>query len=165
MSGASHLSLARILLLLGRLVLGGILIYAASAKLHPPISLSLSFFAMQVDSYQLLPAQLVSPFAHTLPWVELALGLLLLLGWQLRYVAAATTALLGLFFGVMVRTFALGLEISCGCFGPGEKLGTKTLLRDGTLLALALAVTLGAFLIERRKSQMQTATPAAQRAD
>ena len=165
MSGAPHLSLTRILLLLGRLALGGILIYAASAKLHPPISLSLSFFAMQVDSYQLLPAQLVSPFAHTLPWVELALGLLLLLGWQLRYVAAATTALLGLFFGVMVRTFALGLEISCGCVGPGEKLGTKTLLRDGTLLALALAVTIGACLIERRKSQMQTATPAPQRAD
>lgn len=163
MSGGPPLSLGRILLFLGRVALGGILIYAASTKLHPPIALSLSFFAMQVDSYQLLPAQFVSPFAHALPWIELALGMLLVLGWQLRYAAAATTLLLGVFFGVMVRTYALGLEISCGCFGPGEKLGTKTLLRDGALLALATAVMVGAFLLQRKKTGLPSAAPVPQR--
>jgi hypothetical protein len=48
-----------------------------------------------------------------------------------------------------VRSYRMGLEINCGCFGPGERLGPVTLLRDGSLLALALAVTIGAFLIGR----------------
>jgi hypothetical protein len=53
---------------------------------------------------------------------------------------------------VMVRTYMAGLEINCGCFGPGERLGPLTLLRDGSLLALALAVTIGAFILRRKRS-------------
>ena len=49
-------------------------------------------------------------------------------------------------FALMVRTYSLGLEINCGCFGPGEQLGKKSLLRDGSLLAFSLAVTICAFL-------------------
>lgn len=165
MSEASSSKIGRVLLLVGRLVLGGIMVYAASTKLHPPLGVSLSFFAMEVDSYQLLPANLVSRFAHVLPFVELILGLLLIVGWPLRTVATATTALLAGFFGVMVRTYALGLEISCGCFGPGEKLGTKTLLRDGTLLALSIGVAVGAFLLRRHKLESPAAQPVPQRAE
>jgi hypothetical protein len=106
-------------------------------------------FAMQVDSYQLLPVNAVNFVAHSLPPFELFLGLWLLSGIALRFSSLTTTLLLGGFFAVMVRTFALGLEVSCGCFGPGEQLGTKTLLRDGSLLALSLAVCVGAFLISR----------------
>jgi uncharacterized membrane protein YphA (DoxX/SURF4 family) len=110
-------------------------------------------FAMQVDSYQLLPPQLVSPAAHFLPIFELFLGLWLLSGVWLRYSSLVTTLLLGAFFAMMVRTYRMGLEINCGCFGPGERLGPKTLLRDGSLLALALAVTIGAFLLRRKRSE------------
>jgi hypothetical protein len=39
----------------------------------------------------------------------------------------------------------------CGCFGNNEKLGPLTLLRDSTMLLLAIAVTIGAFLIVKRK--------------
>ena len=57
----------------------------------------------------------------------------------------------------MVRSYFLGLEINCGCFGPGERLGPMTLLRDGSLLALAIAVTVGAFLVHRRNTpQLRT---------
>src|SRR5271170_1561481 len=147
--------LASTLLILGRVTLAAIFLFAAYAKLKPQASLpwsgssiktSLSLFAMQVDSYQLLPPQLVSPAAHFLPPLELFLGLWLLSGVLLRYAALITTLLLGAFFGVMVRTYTAGLEINCGCFGPGERLGPLTLLRDGSLLALALAVTIGAFM-------------------
>jgi uncharacterized membrane protein YphA (DoxX/SURF4 family) len=110
-------------------------------------------FAMQVDSYQLLPPQLVSPAAHFLPLFELFLGLWLLTGVWLRYSSLVTTLLLSAFFAMMVRTYRMGLEINCGCFGPGERLGPKTLLRDGSLLALALAVTIGAFLLRRKRSE------------
>jgi hypothetical protein len=50
------------------------------------------------------------------------------------------------------------LEINCGCFGPGERLGVGTLLRDGSLLALAIAVTVGAFVISRRKRSKSSET-------
>ena len=49
----------------------------------------------------------------------------------------------------MVRSYVVGLKIDCGCFGPGEALGPKTLARDGSLLALAIAVTVGAFRMRR----------------
>lgn len=148
----------RTLLLAGRLALGIVFLYAAYSKLHPPIhptpplSVSLSLFAMQIDSYQLLPAWAVTPLAHTLPFLELALGVLLLLGYQLRFVAGATSALLLVFFSVMLRTYLKGLEINCGCFGPGEALSVKTLVRDGLLLALSLALTVAAFLTPPSKA-------------
>lgn len=150
----------RILLLLGRLILAGIFLFAAYAKIKPQtevpwsvasVRTSLAMFAMQVDSYQLLPAGLVSPAAHSLPPAELFLGLWLLSGVGLRFSSLATTLLVALFFAVIVRTYAMGLEINCGCFGPGEQLGKITLLRDGSFLALSLAVTIGAFLLHRRR--------------
>jgi uncharacterized membrane protein YphA (DoxX/SURF4 family) len=154
--------LTPILLIVGRLALAGIFLFAAYAKLKPQAAMpwsgasirtSLSMFAMQVDSYQLLPPQLVNPAAHFLPIFELFLGLWLLSGVWLRYSSLVTTLLLGAFFAMMVRTYRMGLEINCGCFGPGERLGPKTLLRDGSLLALALAVTIGAFLLRRKRSE------------
>lgn len=168
-SNETNGSAARGLLILGRLFLAGIFLFAAYAKLKPQTSVSwsgasmrtsLSMFAMQVDSYQLLPPQFVSPAAHFLPPFELFLGLWLLSGVLLRYSSLLTTLLLGCFFGVMVHTYRAGLEINCGCFGPGERLGPMTLLRDGSLLALATAVVVGAFLINRRDSRGSQRAPA-----
>lgn len=152
---------------LGRLVLVGVFLFAAYAKLKPQVAMpwspasvktSLSMFAMQVDSYQLLSPSLVSLVAHLLPPFELFLGLWLLSGIWLRFSSLVTTLLLGGFFSVMVRSYRMGLEINCGCFGPGERLGPMTLLRDGSLLAIALGVTVGAFLMRRGTREKLTPT-------
>ncbi len=162
MSAPAAFNLRGGLVLLARLALGAVFLYAAYSKLRPPIhptpplSISLSLFAMQIDSYQLLPAWAVTPLARTLPFLELALGILLLVGVQLRVVASVTTALLLVFFGVMLRAYLKGLEINCGCFGPGETLSVKTLIRDGLLLGVSLALTLAAFSTARQKSAPQT---------
>ena len=149
----------KILLFFGRVALAAVFLVAAYAKLKPQgampwsaasVKTSLAMFAMQVDSYQLLPVDAVNFVAHALPPFELCLGLWLLSGVGLQFSSLITTLLLGGFFGVMVRTYALGMEVSCGCFGPGEQLGVKTLLRDSALLALSLAVCIGAFLIRRK---------------
>jgi uncharacterized membrane protein YphA (DoxX/SURF4 family) len=161
MPSDTNSKIGKSLLIVGRLALAVIFLAASYAKLKPQapvpwsmgsMRVSLSMFAMQVDSYQLLPPALVSPAAHFLPPFELFLGLWLLSGILLRGSALITSLLLAVFFGVMVRSYFLGLEINCGCFGPGERLGPMTLLRDGSLLALALAVTIGAFLIHRRSA-------------
>jgi uncharacterized membrane protein YphA (DoxX/SURF4 family) len=158
---ASNGKLAKTLLLVGRVALAGIFLFAAYAKLKPQadvawsagsIRTSLAMFGMQVDSYQLLSPSMVSFVAHTLPPFELFLGIWLLSGALLPLSSLITTVLLGGFFSVMVRSYRMGLEINCGCFGPGERLGPGTLLRDGSLLALAVAVTIGAFWMYRNRS-------------
>ncbi len=156
MRESSPLNLQRSLLLVGRLALGAIFLYAAYAKLiipgmtpRPSLGVTLALFATQIDSYQLLPFWAVNFLAHTLPFLELALGLLLLSGLQLRWVASLSSLLLAGFFTVMVRTYSKGLEINCGCFGPGEALGVRTLIRDGLLLILAVTVTVLAFRARR----------------
>lgn len=151
----------RILLLAGRVVLGGIFIAAAYFKLEPRIptapwsaaavKTSLAMFAMQVDSYQMLSSDHANFVAHTLPFFELFIGLWLVSGIMLWVPSLLTTGMLGGFLGAMIRAYALGLEINCGCFGPGEKVGPLSFLRDGSFFALSLAVTIGAFLMARKK--------------
>jgi uncharacterized membrane protein YphA (DoxX/SURF4 family) len=161
----SPFTFRRIFLLLARLFLGGLFIYAGYVKLfipgmspHPPIRIALALFATQIDSYQLLAPWAVNLAAHTMPFVEIALGLLLFIGWRLEIWASLTSAILVGFLTVVVRTYALGLEINCGCFGPGEALTIKTVLRDSALLALALAMTVFAFL-EARSPHPWSAPP------
>jgi uncharacterized membrane protein YphA (DoxX/SURF4 family) len=136
----------RIVALLLRLALGAIFVYAAWLKLSKPWAL----FAMSIDSYQLLPLWAVETVARVLPWLELAVGVCLIAGIFLRSAAVATTLLLAVFFGLMVRAYAKGMEINCGCFGPGEVISWKTLLRDGSLLAASVALASMSFLARRR---------------
>jgi uncharacterized membrane protein YphA (DoxX/SURF4 family) len=136
----------RIAALLLRLALGIIFLYAAWTKISKPWEL----FAMAIDSYGLLPLKWVELVARTLPWFEAAIGLLLIAGVFLRTAAVATSLLLAVFFGLMVRAYAKGMQINCGCFGAGEVISWKTLLRDGSMLAAALALASMAFLRRRK---------------
>jgi uncharacterized membrane protein YphA (DoxX/SURF4 family) len=119
-----------------RLVLGAVFVYAAYTKLRQ----SWLLFALSIDSYQLLPEWAVLATARTLPWLELGLGVLLIAGIWLRYLSIAAAGILGLFFTVMVVSYFRGAGIDCGCFGVGEPLSLKTLVRDGVLLAGAVAL-------------------------
>lgn len=153
----THTSAAlRWFLLIGRLALAAVLLYAVYAKLDNPPGTFLSFdlfrlelaiaaFGIAIAQYQVLPASVTETVAYIVISTEFLLGLWLLLGIGLRWSAAAATALLGLFFVVMLRAYMQGLVIDCGCFGPGDILSAKTLTRDGALLALSLAVTVFAF--------------------
>jgi uncharacterized membrane protein YphA (DoxX/SURF4 family) len=133
--------LVRILLLVLRVALGAIFVYAAWTKLRDPWQL----FAMSIDSYRILPLRAVEISAHVIPWVELAVGLLLIAGVWLRVSGSIVSLLLLTFFALMLRAYAKGMEINCGCFGPGEMISWKTLLRDGTMVAAALLLTTMAF--------------------
>lgn len=96
-----------------------------------------------VRAYDVLPDVGVEVVAALLPWVELALGLLLLAGVGTRLVAALSTALLLVFVAGVVQAWARGLSIDCGCFGgggavePGETTYVQELLRDAGFLLMA----------------------------
>jgi putative oxidoreductase len=131
----------RVAAIVGRLALAAVFLWAAYTKLRDPWMV----FAMEIDAMHIVPGTAVELAARTMPWFELMLGVLLVTGIQMRYVATVATALLVCFFSVLLFLYFKGFQGDCGCFGPGEQLGPKTLARDGALVALSLWVTWDAF--------------------
>jgi uncharacterized membrane protein YphA (DoxX/SURF4 family) len=131
-----------------RVVLGAIFVYAAYLKLKDPWAL----FAMNIDSYQVLPLWGVRFVARTLPWAEMALGILLIVGKFRRTSTTLVALLLAVFFGLIIRAYAKGMEINCGCFGPGEAISWKTMLRDGSMLAGAIFTAVMSYLPARKNA-------------
>ena len=152
-------SKARFFLIAGRIVLGLIFIYAAYTKLHFAGAWHLRdyyfFFAMGIDSYKMLPLTVVQWMAKILPWLELVLGAMLVLGAGVRWAGLVVSALLVVFMIALAHAALGGLEINCGCFGNNSVKPSTELVRDVGLLAVALAVTVGGFLSHRAgKSQV-----------
>ncbi len=123
----------RILHWASRLILAGIFLYSGYVKMQSPLQ-----FAATLTAYQLFPERLIPVIVTCLPWIEVALGILLLTGWKVRYFAAATTGLLLMFTLVLVVTYFRGIEADCGCFGPGDRISALTITRDGLFLLPAL---------------------------
>ena len=135
----------RALALVLRVALGAIFVYSAWTKLKD----SWALFAMAVDSYQVLPLWGVQLVARTLPWLELMSGVLLIGGRWMRVATVGCSVLLLAFFGLMVRAHLKGMEINCGCFGPGEAISWRTLLRDGAMVVGSLLLT-GVTLVKKQ---------------
>jgi uncharacterized membrane protein YphA (DoxX/SURF4 family) len=127
-----------------RVVLAGVWAWAGVAKLGDPDG-----GVRAVRAYEILPETLVKPFAWGLPFVELALAGLLLVGLATRPAAWASVVLLGVFMAGTVAAWWRGLQIDCGCFGGGGQASAdaarylRDLGRDGLLVALAVLVAAG----------------------
>jgi uncharacterized membrane protein YphA (DoxX/SURF4 family) len=143
----------RFLLVAGRVLLGVVFLYAAYAKLHFNGSWHLRdyyfLFAMGIDSYKMLPLSTVEWMAKILPWVELALSVLLIVGAGVRWAGLCVTGLLVMFMIALTHATLGGLEINCGCFGNNRVKPSSELILDAGLLAVALAVTVGGFFSHR----------------
>ena len=148
----------RIVIWLGRLALGPIFLYAGYSKIFLPnqfywppsmlkfsIAANLSNFGFQVESYKLLSPAGVSFVAHTLPFAEILLGLLLLIGWRLHIWGAIVTLLLAGFVAGVTRAYLLHMNINCGCFAVAEPVSIKKILEDSGMLLLALLMTVFAY--------------------
>jgi len=133
-----------------RLVLGAVFIYASIDKiLHPEA------FAKAVYNYQILPDSLINLTAITLPWLELILGVFLVIGLFREGSACIATALMLVFLGAMIFNLARGLDIHCGCFSTttdGEKSLSMgwSVMRDGLFVIPALYLLYHAFRGKRR---------------
>lgn len=96
-----------------------------------------------VRAYDVLPEAGVEIVAAMLPWVEIALGVLLVVGAGTRAVAVASAVMLLVFIAGVTQAWVRGLSIDCGCFGgggavaPGETAYVEELLRDTGLVLLA----------------------------
>lgn len=143
----------RPILLVLRLALGCVFLYAAYAKLHYAGAWHLRdydfLFAFGINSYDMLSPDHALVLARVLPWLEVALGALLLSGLWLRWIASVTTGLLLVFMYALSRAAIKGLAINCGCFGNQSTTPGKELMVDSILILAAIAVTVGAFVYRR----------------
>jgi uncharacterized membrane protein YphA (DoxX/SURF4 family) len=125
-----------------RVALGAVWIAAGAAK-----AADLAESVRAVRAYRLLPESLVPLVGAGLPFLELALGILLLVGLGLRPAAVVSTLLTVVFVAGIVSAWARGLRIECGCFGGGGDLAADVapsyapeIARDLVLLALSAAL-------------------------
>ncbi|MFH9348580.1 MauE/DoxX family redox-associated membrane protein [Kitasatospora sp. NPDC017646] len=112
--------------------------WAGLAKIADPAEA-----AQAVRAYEILPEGLVKPIGYGLPFLELALALLLVTGLGVRLVAGVSALLLLTFITGIASAWARGISIDCGCFGGGGHVDAsrteylQEILRDTGFLLLA----------------------------
>ena len=125
--------------LLARLILGGVLFAAGLLKYQ-----HLDKSQMAVRAYELLPISVANFLGITLPFIEIAVGLLLVVGAATRIAATIGGLLMLIFIIGISQAWARGLSIDCGCFGgggqvaPGATNYLPEILRDTALALLAI---------------------------
>jgi len=120
--------------LCARLILGAVFIYASIEKIAHPEA-----FAEAIYNYQILPDALINLTAIILPWLELILGIFLIIGLFREGSALIVMGLMVVFLSAMVFNLARGLDIHCGCFSTStEDYGNAPMVwyvfRDGLFL-------------------------------
>ncbi|TVS08316.1 MAG: DoxX family membrane protein [Phycisphaerales bacterium] len=111
-------------LLILRLLLAGVLLYAAWLKLKDPASAQK--FANAIAAYKILPNHLVIVSTFAFPWLEAIAAVLLVLGVWTRAAAAVAGLLFVAFIGA-IGSAMLRESVSlttCGCFGERSLLCT-----------------------------------------
>lgn len=130
-------------LLILRLVLGGLFVFAAVNKLVAPQE-----FALSVKAFKIFPesaAHLTMLTTFWVPWLELAAGVGVILGAWTRASSLVLSALLATFLAGIVSVLLRDLDVECGCFGKLDPvckgpLGVCQIVRNAVMLAVALGL-------------------------
>jgi len=100
-----------------------------------------------VNAYDVMPVEAGRVVGSALPLVEIALGVLLLLGLATRLGGLVASGLFVVFITGIAQAWARGLSIDCGCFGGDGSLAAGQgprylweILRDTGLLALSVLI-------------------------
>ena len=99
------------LLLIGRLFLGYIFIYASIDKIIDPIS-----FSNVIDNYHITPIILNNLFALFIPWLEFIIGICLIFNLKVHGASFLSIILLVWFIFILTQAIFRGINVECGCF-------------------------------------------------
>jgi putative oxidoreductase len=129
----------RYVILLARLLIGGLFVYASVHKILDPAN-----FAVAIRNYMIIPPGWSNVAAMVLPWIELVAGLLLIAGVLTKPSAVLTTGMMVVFVGALSYAYIIGLDINCGCFGSSVdslgRIGPFEIMRDSILLAVSFLI-------------------------
>jgi len=128
--------------LLGRLILGGVLLVAGGLKAFVPAEA-----ASAVAAYKILPTQMAHIIGYALPWLEIAVGLLIIIGISLRMAAVIAGGIMLVFIAAIISVWARGLLIDCGCFGGGGAIDPSKAAQVHRTYALEIARDTGLALV------------------
>jgi uncharacterized membrane protein YphA (DoxX/SURF4 family) len=97
-----------------------------------------------IEDFHVLPRSAAQMFGIMLPWIELSLGALLLIGMWLPYAAGVSAVLLVLFSLAISINLLKGRDVECNCFGQlGQaRISWAAVARNVALLAAALWILL-----------------------
>ena len=111
-----------------RLILGFLFIYASLDKIIYP-----SKFAEVIYNYRLLPVELVNICAILVPWIEVFIGIMLLIGIWVDASAFMLSGITFVFTFLIISAIFRGLNIECGCFSldaEGSLVSWKRVIED-----------------------------------
>jgi hypothetical protein len=122
--------------LASRIALSIAFLYGGIVKLtNPWYVLGRSIVDFEVGFTEHSP--LVHPLAVAIPWVEIAIAILLL--FPLRWVVLTTGAILMGFLGLGVAAAVRQMQVSCGCWGGTMLVGPLWFSEHGAMFVMALA--------------------------
>ena len=139
----------RVLQWLCRLILAAVFIASGVIKARATLQ-----FAVAITGYRIVPEQYVFDIARWFPWVEIALGLIILSGIKIRWSSIAATGLMLFFIILLSITLYRGIDTNCGCFGFGDRITWKTILRDGSFLVPAMFLVIQSWWPKRANAQI-----------
>ena len=100
-------------------------------------------FLYVVQSYEIFPLVLESVIAYILPWMELILGVFLLLGFWLKFTLNGLWLLVAGFIFIVTQALIRKLPlVECGCFGSLFSLPLPVILiLDSTILFILIQLS------------------------
>lgn len=127
-------TVVQIMALALRVCLGAYFTYSGGVKLFVT---GLSKFTEAVGNYRIVGAPWDAVAAYTVPWVEMAAGVCLMLGVLRRGALLAVGGLLSVFIGAVGYAWSINLNIACGCQGGDEPMDYRwKAVELGTLAAV-----------------------------
>lgn len=135
MTTPESLKIHLVISIIVRFILGSIFIIAGIPKI-----LDTASFATAVYNYHLLPDTFINLFAIILPWLEVIIGGMLILGIWMPGAVILYNLLMVAFIGALSFNTARGLDISCGCFSTDSSdiIGKGTIFRDLIIFCASL---------------------------
>lgn len=131
-----------------RIGLAALFLWAGCGKLS-----DIPDFADRLAAFGIVPDIFVVPVAVVIAFSEVLVGVAS--ACNVRWALGATFLMLVLFISVLCYGIALGLDVECGCFGPGYRLALKTQL----LVDLGLVLWCGLVYGSQQLCGIRTAGP------
>ena len=119
-----------------RCLLGLVFIYASYDKILDPEK-----FARDIANYHIIPFGLENSIAIILPWLELLIGMGIILGIFLDGSVVLSGSFLILFIFMIFQAMMRGFNIECGCgLKEGEMVGWSKILENIVFLGASYIV-------------------------
>ena len=135
-------SLDRYLIVTTRIILGAVFLWASFGKILEP-----GDFARSISNYHIVPFGIENIVALILPWLELLIGMGLILGIMVDGSVQISAILLIMFIIMIGQAMLRGFNIECGCgLKEGEMIGLNKILENIVFLG-------GAYIVMQRKKR------------